>query len=423
MFTVGRLGPLAAASGAAWLASGGPFSRSEEEKHTVGGVFHVDRSQAAKIHGALDRGARWYHDLCDDKRDEYLRAEVPLSKRYVGTKIERSPRAKLCLSDNEVVHTSHLINDLVDLVWFDEAQEQEIFEFCVLKIIDTIAHNLPNEFIRLVHSKQVMPKVAADKFEAAMSRWLFAEVQLPFLDDADRRRVIRCVMAMLMRSMRRSHEDVAAHLSPDEQQKSPDEHHALVTDVFLRGVQHIFYDEDERNAFVNNLAAYTDKLPLVPVSVVASMIENAVNMASASVTNALTTSYHEYGDAVRGRRHHELAVRRHPLEDPHTESQRKKAHEKPFEHVLRYNMCLELMDPKEDIFGRLQLVMPESMPVSMRFALVRLFVEELIQTIEAEKIEAIFSRCAANVDFECAQATVVAAEAPPRPWWRFWRRS
>ena len=219
MFTVGRLGPLAAASGAAWLASGGPFSRSEEEKHTVGGVFHVDRSQAAKIHGALDRGARWYHDLCDDKRDEYLRAEVPLSKRYVGTKIERSPRAKLCLSDNEVVHTSHLINDLVDLVWFDEAQEQEIFEFCVLKIIDTIAHNLPNEFIRLVHSKQVMPKVAADKFEAAMSRWLFAEVQLPFLDDADRRRVIRCVMAMLMRSMRRSHEDVAAHLSPDEQQK------------------------------------------------------------------------------------------------------------------------------------------------------------------------------------------------------------
>ena len=145
--------------------------------------------------------------------------------------------------------------------------------------------------------------------------------------------------------------------------RSPDEHHALVTDVFLRGVQHIFYDEDERNAFVNNLAAYTDKLPLVPVSVVARMIENAVNMASASVTNALTTSYHEYGDAVRGRRHHELAVRRHPLEDPHTESQRKKAHEKPFEHVLRYNMCLELMDPKEDIFGRLQLVMPESMPV------------------------------------------------------------
>ena len=136
----------------------------------------------------------------------------------------------------------------------------------------------------------------------------------------------------------------------------------MVTDVFLRGVQHIFYDEDERNAFVNNLAAYTDKLPLVPVSVVARMIENAVNMASASVTNALTTSYHEYGDAVRGRRHHELAVRRHPLEDPHTESQRKKAHEKPFEHVLRYNMCLELMDPKEDIFGRLQLVMPESMP-------------------------------------------------------------
>jgi hypothetical protein len=112
-------------------------------------------------------------------------------------------------------------------------------------------------------------------------------------------------------------------------------------------------------------------------------------------------------------------VRRHPLEDPHTESQRKRAHEKPFEHVLRYNMCLELMDPKEDIFGRLQHVMPES----MRFALVRLFVEELIQTIEAEKIEAIFSRCAANVDFECAQATVVAAEAPPRPWWRFWRRS
>ncbi|KAH8051306.1 ATPase [Aureococcus anophagefferens] len=296
MFTVGRLGPLAAASGAAWLASGGPFSRGGG--HTVGGVFHVDRSQAAKIHGALDRGARWPRPLRRQAR------RVPARRGAAEQALRRhEDRAEpaLCLSDNEVVHTSHLINDLVDLVWFDEAQEQEIFEFCVLKIIDTIAHNLPNEFIRLVHSKQVMPKVAADKFEAAMSRWLFAEVQLPFLDDADRRRVIRCVMAMLMRSMRRSHEDVAPVAG--EQQKSPDEHHALVTDVFLRGVQHIFYDEDERNAFVNNLAAY--------------------------------------GQAAVGAR-------------------RKKAHEKPFEHVLRYNMCLELMDPKEDIFGRLQLVMPES---------------------------------------------------------------
>ena len=41
-------------------------------------------------------------------------------------------------------------------------------------------------------------------------------------------------------------------------------------------------------------------------------------------------------------------------------------------------MCLELMDPKEDIFGRLQLVMPES----MRFALVRLFVEDSVERQE-----------------------------------------
>ena len=239
-------------------------------------------------------------------------------------------------------------------------------------------------------------------------------------------------MAMLMRSMRRSHQAVCADLSDVE-------HHVLVTDVFLRGVQHIFYDEDERSAFVNSLASYTDKLPLVPVSVVARVIENGVTLASASVTSALTLSYSEYGEAVKEMKHHDLAARRHDYQEPHTPQERLRAREKPFEHVLRYNMCHELMHL--DFFGDLDACLPEK----VKYAVVAVFVEELISQIDAGKIEArrpapraapncppkrpvspsqaIFSRCATQAAEDRARR---ASDDPPPPatraarWW-WWR--
>ena len=218
---------LACALPGAALTSPRPRCEANEDSHVlIGGVFHIEKSRASQVLEALNSGQKWYHSMKDHERDAALAARVPLSKRYgsasreslaraslwrlryVGTKIERSPRAKLCMSDNEIISTAKLINDLVDLSFFDEFQEQEIFEFSVVHMIDLVSERLPNEFIRLVHSHQVMPKEDADRFEQRMSLWLFQHAELPFLDESDRHRVIRCVMAMLMRSMRRSHEEV-----------------------------------------------------------------------------------------------------------------------------------------------------------------------------------------------------------------------
>ena len=61
-------------------------------------------------------------------------------------------------SDDEVVAAAELINNLVDLGYFTEEQEQEIFEFAVCRLVDDLVTVLPNEMINLVHSDAILPK-------------------------------------------------------------------------------------------------------------------------------------------------------------------------------------------------------------------------------------------------------------------------
>ena len=107
---------------------------------------------------------------------------VPLSYRYVGTKIERSPRAKLLMSDPEVEACARLINDLLDLAFFDEEDEQEIFEFCVCHVAEVLSLRLPNRVLAMIHNSKRMPQSDADAIERNICEWVFDYVELPFLD-------------------------------------------------------------------------------------------------------------------------------------------------------------------------------------------------------------------------------------------------
>ena len=49
---------------------------------------------------------------------------------------------------------AEIINNFVDLPFFTEEQEQEIFEFSVCRLVERLAQVLPNEVINMIHSDQ-----------------------------------------------------------------------------------------------------------------------------------------------------------------------------------------------------------------------------------------------------------------------------
>ena len=140
-------------------------------------------------------------------------ALVPLSERYVGTRVERSPRAKMLMADEEVEACAKLINDLVDLAFFDEEDEQEIFEFSVCHVVEVLSLRLPNRIIGLVHSSKRMPAEDAAAFERHIFPAVLDKVDLFFLDELDRRCVVRCVVKLIMRSMCMCKEPIGGHFT------------------------------------------------------------------------------------------------------------------------------------------------------------------------------------------------------------------
>ena len=120
--------------------------------------------------------------------------EVPLDRRYRGTAAAREARGRGCLTDAEVVQCAEIINNFVDLPFFTEEQEQEIFEFSVCRLVERLAQVLPNEVINMIHSDQSLPRLPAAELEKRLHAWLVETWQMPLLDELDRRHVVHCLL-------------------------------------------------------------------------------------------------------------------------------------------------------------------------------------------------------------------------------------
>ena len=123
--------------------------------------------------------------------------EVPLDRRYRGTAAAREARGRGCLTDAEVVQCAEIINNFVDLPFFTEEQEQEIFEFSVCRLVERLAQVLPNEVINMIHSDQSLPRLPAAELEKRLHAWLVDTWQMPLLDELDRRHVVHCLLVLV----------------------------------------------------------------------------------------------------------------------------------------------------------------------------------------------------------------------------------
>ena len=150
-----------------------------------------------------------------------------------------------------------MINALVDMDYFTEEEEQEIFEHSVCLVLHEIEKALPEKVIRLIlevdNEDGVEDELAQTLYER-LQEHVTRYVSLPYLDETDEARVISAVCKVIVESMKkgRQFDEVVEPVNSGE----------LILDVFIKGSVGIF-DSNNRKEFVDNIVVDLN-IPFLP---------------------------------------------------------------------------------------------------------------------------------------------------------------
>mmetsp|Transcript_25768 Transcript_25768/g.79272 ORF Transcript_25768/g.79272 Transcript_25768/m.79272 type:complete len:397 (+) Transcript_25768:63-1253(+) len=289
-----------------------------------------------------------------DSHQQVTHCSAPMTRR-----IERSARGRLLLSDAEVTTVAHLINDVVDLPFFNEEEEQDIFEFSVAHFVEQLAHALPLSVMYHVHSSSSfdVSKAEAKEFEERLTKWLYRKCDLPFLAESDQRKIVRCLLVLLLRSMRKPRSQVGALNNV--------EMHKLVFEVFVKGALEVFFDDACREDVRQKVASYASAVPFLPSFVVCHVCDVVLDRASDGVTPILVDTYYQFLRAC----------------DDSSDADK---YRPSFTATLRRNLCDYFID--QHVVWMLSLV---PRPHAERYAL--LFVDSFLEAIDASKLDVIMA--------------------------------
>eukprot|EP01052_Picozoa_sp_SAG31_P030491 SAG31_NODE_3131_length_4641_cov_1.488771_3_plen_267_part_00 len=115
------------------------------------------------------------------------------------------------ISEEEVSTVARLINYCIDLDYFNEDEEQTIFEHAVAASVDAIANVLPEPFAELVirtqsnHGRIGIDAAMAHDISTRLMKHVRAKVPLPYLDKDDEKMLLQCVVALVVEAMRHDH--------------------------------------------------------------------------------------------------------------------------------------------------------------------------------------------------------------------------
>jgi len=281
------------------------------------------------------------------------------------------------MSDDEVVLVSRIINDIVDMEHFDDAQEQEIFEFATCRAVECIVQALPNEYIRVIGSNAGIPASLADLLEQRLFDLVRRDLFLPFLDDQDFRRIARCIVVLVVSGMRsgghRLHEMDA------------DEKKHLICTVFLKGVLDKFCDAEERGKLVAAATGIIKDVPFVPAPILEMFAHNVICFVAQEIERALFEVAAEFEDAARDRRALELLPS--GLQRALTEAEVALQQTRPFSMQLRRRTCELLnsrLEEKRSIAARTAHLCPRRARLEALLACIDI----VVSSISSEKLEA-----------------------------------
>ncbi|EKX51518.1 hypothetical protein GUITHDRAFT_102782 [Guillardia theta CCMP2712] len=212
---------------------------------------------------------------------------------------EQSPPQGQLMSKDSIEKIATLINALVDMDYFTEEEEQEIFEHAVTMVLQEIERILPPPVLRLViHSddKDGIDEEHAESMKSRLIEFVKWNIKIPYLDATDEARVVTAVCAVIVESLKKgkSFKNVVEPVNSGE----------LIMDVFVKGSVGLL-DSANKKQFVETICEDL-QIPFVPdrlkTWLVGMMVEAVGEVFEASILavyqNRISEAYDWAADRV-----------------------------------------------------------------------------------------------------------------------------
>ena len=160
----------------------------------------------------------------------------------------KQPKNFVLSTPEQVQKIAGLINALVDMEYWTEAEEQQIFEHAVKLVLEAIEAMLPEPMLRLViysDDDDGLDEEAADSLRSRLVEYCKWKLKLPFLDEMDEVRVITGVCAVIVESLKKGN-SFARVVEPVNSGE-------LIMDVFVKGSVGLL-DEENKREFIETIS-------------------------------------------------------------------------------------------------------------------------------------------------------------------------
>ena len=152
-------------------------------------------------------------------------------------------RSRVLSTPQQVQKIAALINALVDMEYWTEEEEQQIFEHAVQMVLEVIEKMLPRPILLLVVQSDEydgLDEEAAEVLRNRLVEYCKWKLKLPFLDETDEIRVITAVCAVIVESLKKgnSFNNVVEPVNSGE----------LLIDVFVKGSVGLLDEQNKKNS-------------------------------------------------------------------------------------------------------------------------------------------------------------------------------
>jgi len=263
--------------------------------------------------------------------------------------LERSVRSRAFLHDDAILQKiAVVINELVDLDSWTEEQEQELFESSVSKVIEEVASALPPPFFDMLHNDHgCLEKETAADLTANLIKMCVSRLDFPFLDEQDKRRIIRAVVWVLIESMSNGNTiySMSAQLGEAEMSEK------LCIEVFIEGAMDVFFDPEMRKNFVKDITGDLPEMPFIPPSLIEKVVCMLIKAFSEILRDALKETYMTLKRAVQSGEKLPAAEPQWGLSDEQIAALEETYKDQPFLCQLRRVVIRKIIVHEEDSYS------------------------------------------------------------------------
>lgn len=201
----------------------------------------------------------------------------------------RDRSATTIVQQHEIVHIASLVNAVVDLEFFDEDQEQEIFEDAVVKVLRVLDDVLPHPYKQLVVASPNapgLPDQVAEELKLRLEAHIEQTLTLPCLEEPEERRVRMAVVEIVVEAMK---SNTSLAVVSDAHRSGP-----IIMNIFVRGAIGMLRPGSTQRDGVVATVAENVSIPMVPIWLTQKAAEYVLTKVELIVEEGITHIFQKH---------------------------------------------------------------------------------------------------------------------------------